>query len=339
MPTPEGSVNPGISCPTAPEPDDVVQQPLLQQPHGPGPARLHRAGVGRACASARRTATSTADSLPNGVDFWWDEFPGNVGNCWFDNTGSDGTAASRDRPGRRARRPSSCPRTARTARVTATPPRRPSSSTARCGSAARPPPTVPACDWFTNPPEPGSAAAKRAQRSQERAASSDSCKRRRQPASRSASTPTPQTPDEVMAARTAANEQIPASDPAKFGARPLGQVTAGSVAQLAQCSDWKQGNPRAAPGDDRRHPRSREPPRRHRADPGAQRLTRLPPVPERVLQRFRVAASGSTSSMRGPPASPSSDALSSRGRAALTATQRSSSRKWLVQAVFATVVL
>ena len=31
---------------------------------------------------------------PNGVDFWWDEFPGNTGNCWYPNTGSDGTSAS-----------------------------------------------------------------------------------------------------------------------------------------------------------------------------------------------------------------------------------------------------
>jgi hypothetical protein len=23
---------------------------------------------------------------PNGTDFWWDSFPGNTGNCWFDNT-------------------------------------------------------------------------------------------------------------------------------------------------------------------------------------------------------------------------------------------------------------
>jgi hypothetical protein len=31
--------------------------------------------------------------MPNGVDFWWDEFPTNRGNCWFRNTGSDGSAA------------------------------------------------------------------------------------------------------------------------------------------------------------------------------------------------------------------------------------------------------
>jgi hypothetical protein len=27
---------------------------------------------------------------PNGVDFWWDQFVGNTGNCWHDNTGVNG---------------------------------------------------------------------------------------------------------------------------------------------------------------------------------------------------------------------------------------------------------
>jgi hypothetical protein len=31
---------------------------------------------------------------PNGVDFWWDSFLNNRGNCWYDNKGADGTAAS-----------------------------------------------------------------------------------------------------------------------------------------------------------------------------------------------------------------------------------------------------
>ncbi len=31
---------------------------------------------------------------PNGTDFWWDNFPGNTNNCWYSNTGKDGTAAS-----------------------------------------------------------------------------------------------------------------------------------------------------------------------------------------------------------------------------------------------------
>ena len=31
---------------------------------------------------------------PNGVDFWWDMFPGNVRNCWYDNIGPEGDEAS-----------------------------------------------------------------------------------------------------------------------------------------------------------------------------------------------------------------------------------------------------
>ena len=38
------------------------------------------------------------DVLPNGVDFWWDEFPTSDGNCWFDNTGGGGGAVTSDPP-------------------------------------------------------------------------------------------------------------------------------------------------------------------------------------------------------------------------------------------------
>ena len=31
---------------------------------------------------------------PNGTDFWWDQFPGNRNNCWYGNTGKDGTQNS-----------------------------------------------------------------------------------------------------------------------------------------------------------------------------------------------------------------------------------------------------
>jgi Right handed beta helix region len=31
---------------------------------------------------------------PNGIDFWWDSFPGNKGNCWYGNTGKRGTKGS-----------------------------------------------------------------------------------------------------------------------------------------------------------------------------------------------------------------------------------------------------
>jgi hypothetical protein len=36
--------------------------------------------------------TPAGKPLPNGVDFWWDEFPTNSGNCWYSNTGSDGSS-------------------------------------------------------------------------------------------------------------------------------------------------------------------------------------------------------------------------------------------------------
>jgi hypothetical protein len=36
----------------------------------------------------------TGDVTMGRTDFWWDQYLGNTGNCWHDNTGTDGTAAS-----------------------------------------------------------------------------------------------------------------------------------------------------------------------------------------------------------------------------------------------------
>ena len=38
--------------------------------------------------------TPDGKPAPNGVDFWWDEFPGNQGNCWYSNRGVDGSDGS-----------------------------------------------------------------------------------------------------------------------------------------------------------------------------------------------------------------------------------------------------
>jgi hypothetical protein len=46
--------------------------------------------------------------MPNGVDFWWDEFAGNADNCWYDNVGSDGTEAGVT--GNPSRLPADCDR-------------------------------------------------------------------------------------------------------------------------------------------------------------------------------------------------------------------------------------
>ena len=97
-------------------------------------------------------------SQPNGVDFWWDQGgittdPSNSGNCWFNNTGKDGTAASvTGDPS-----PSGVP---------------PDNLPSDCGNSPLPGPPLstpkvtelltcsgdlpgsPTCPWFTTPPKP-----------------------------------------------------------------------------------------------------------------------------------------------------------------------------------------
>jgi hypothetical protein len=38
--------------------------------------------------------TPSGKASPNGVDFWWDSFVGNTGNCWWDNVGPGGARAT-----------------------------------------------------------------------------------------------------------------------------------------------------------------------------------------------------------------------------------------------------
>jgi hypothetical protein len=113
--------------------------------------------------------------MPNGVDFWWDQFPSNTGNCWYSNLGPDGKTGS----------------------VTGDPATPPAEGTSvpgflpeDCGSPAdigtgNPVKEAvlvscaanvsnssnddPVCDWFHPPAKPGTAAAAR-QRAQEDAA-------------------------------------------------------------------------------------------------------------------------------------------------------------------------
>jgi hypothetical protein len=37
---------------------------------------------------------STGAARPNGLDFWWDSFPGNTGNCWWGNTAAPGKSVT-----------------------------------------------------------------------------------------------------------------------------------------------------------------------------------------------------------------------------------------------------
>src|SRR3954452_4155770 len=70
-----------ISC--APNPDAGAPPCTPQSPATTSVGnRYHHNVMGR---------TPSGRRLPNGVDFWWDEFATNHANCWYDNTGSDGS--------------------------------------------------------------------------------------------------------------------------------------------------------------------------------------------------------------------------------------------------------
>jgi hypothetical protein len=94
----EGNVNPGISCPGAPDNgistscgNQFFENRMGQAPPGfRFPGALDQFGADH---------SSGPGPHPNGTDFWWDEFSGNTENCWFNNIGSDGTAGSITGPG------------------------------------------------------------------------------------------------------------------------------------------------------------------------------------------------------------------------------------------------
>jgi Right handed beta helix region len=164
----EGQINPGVSCPGAPDNglstscnNQYYGNHMGQAPQGfKFPKALDQFGVPH--------AASATNPLPNGNDFWWDEFSGNTGNCWFGNTGSDGTEASVTGPGGPGMPPDMLP--------------------SDCASSVGPgdgaktnylidcsdgpdEETGPLdCDWWQPPPPPQSAAAAREQRRAARAA-------------------------------------------------------------------------------------------------------------------------------------------------------------------------
>jgi hypothetical protein len=90
----EGEIYPGVSCLGAPENgistscgNHYVNNRVGQVPPGFSfPAKLDEFGVPHGDADQ--------ETLPNGNDFWWDEFLSNRWNCWFGNSGPDGTAGS-----------------------------------------------------------------------------------------------------------------------------------------------------------------------------------------------------------------------------------------------------
>jgi parallel beta helix pectate lyase-like protein len=106
---------------------------------------------------------------PNGVDFWWDEFPTNTGDCWHDNVGPDGTNASwTGDPQRFATTGMSVPGflpedcDAPTNVGLGDPLKE--AVLAYCANVAT---GDPSCEWYQMPPKPGTTAAARYQRQTE----------------------------------------------------------------------------------------------------------------------------------------------------------------------------
>lgn len=150
---PEGQVNPGASC-TNPQMTTSCGNQYYNNTMGVPPPGFEPS---RAVARfGNRTGDLSGAKLPNGVDFWWDEQSTNTGNCWFNNTGVDGTAASVTGPGAGAP-PDTLPSDCATSEGQGDSSKLAyllSCFLAREGQA---PPEQ--CDWYDLPPQPGSAAA------------------------------------------------------------------------------------------------------------------------------------------------------------------------------------
>ena len=120
----EGTVYPGVSCPGAPQNNLSTScgnrffnnrmgqiPPGFTFPHAVDQFKIQRGRIGRrndrvdAPGADDGPPVAVPPNLPNGNDFWWDEFATNTANCWYGNTGADGTPASVTGPGQAGRTP------------------------------------------------------------------------------------------------------------------------------------------------------------------------------------------------------------------------------------------
>jgi len=154
---PEGNVNPGISCKN-PQLTTSCGNEYFNNNMGVAPPGFTPSS---AITMFGNKTGGDSGSLPNGTDFWWDEQGTNTGNCWFDNTGSDGTAASVTGSGAgdgNDALPANCATSVGTGDTVK------SSYLVSCFLAREGELPPERCDWFDLPPQPESQAANRAQR-------------------------------------------------------------------------------------------------------------------------------------------------------------------------------
>jgi hypothetical protein len=160
----EGDIYPGVSCPGAPGNgistscnNQYYDNHMGQAPEGfEFPKALDQFGVPHSKIATRANGPT---SVPNGNDFWWDEFSGNPGNCWFDNTGADGTPGSITGPGSPSSPPDVLPSNCETSVGQGDGAR--TGYLIECSNGPDDDTGPMDCDWWQPPPKPGSAAAKR----------------------------------------------------------------------------------------------------------------------------------------------------------------------------------
>lgn len=182
--SPEGNVDPQFHCPSPPGKQPVSSTSCDNQFYanhmGQVPPSFHKhPGLGKfGNKSSLLGGGPVPAQLPNGSggDFWWDQYSGNVGDCWYDNTGPDGTRDSLTSdpppsPVPNTSPPGFLPENCTTSVGTGNPAKEAMLLTC-FGQYESGQWDLPACDWFDTPPRPGTASAeaahKRTQREQAR---------------------------------------------------------------------------------------------------------------------------------------------------------------------------
>ena len=159
----EGDIFPGVSCQGAPANG-------LSTSCG---NRFFRNRVGRAPRAFRLPGAigmfgnaytrGANQNRPNGNDFWWGElFSTNTGNCWYENTGRDGTPGSVTGPGEAGRVPAAPPQLlpSNCATSVGNDDAAKLSYLVECGNGPDDDTGPTDCDWWVRPARPGSATAR-----------------------------------------------------------------------------------------------------------------------------------------------------------------------------------
>jgi hypothetical protein len=173
---PEGDVYPGVSCEGAPAngiSTSCGNHFFNNQMGRVPPGFRFPTALGQFNAVH---SPNSAQVQPNGNDFWWDEFASNRWNCWYGNTGADGTSRVTG-SGNAGRSPGVPPNplpdcaggsNQDMSRGNGDPAKE--AYLVDCGEGPDQDTSPLACDWWVTPARPGSAAARRRSREFARAA-------------------------------------------------------------------------------------------------------------------------------------------------------------------------